>query len=109
MAKAVLGGDEKVSAAVRKFETYLAIGMVNLTNIFNPSDIVLGGAMRPILELCLDRLREKPSPAGIIAGTRPPAVSLSTDNHFECAIGAAAIAHHEQFDNSAISLVRTPS
>ncbi len=108
LAKAVLGGDEKVSAALRKLETYLAIGMVNLTNIFNPSDIVLGGAMRPILALSLDRLREKVA-AGIIAGTRPPAVSLSTDNHFECAIGAAAIAHHEQFDNSAISLVRTPS
>ena len=108
LAKAVLGGDEKVFAALRKLETYLAIGMVNLTNIFNPSDIVLGGAMRPILELSLDRLREKVA-AGIIAGTRPPAVSLSTDNHFECAIGAAAIAHHEQFDNSAISLVRIPS
>jgi predicted NBD/HSP70 family sugar kinase len=96
-----------VSAALRKLETYLAIGMVNLTNIFNPSDIVLGGAMRPILELSLDRLREKVA-AAIIAGIRPPAVSLSTDNLFECAIGAAAIAHHEQFDNSAISLVGTP-
>jgi N-acetylglucosamine repressor len=107
LAKAVLGGDQKVSAALRKLETYLAIGMVNLTNIFNPSDIVLGGAMRPILELSLDRLREKVA-AAIIAGIRPPAVSLSTDNLFECAIGAAAIAHHEQFDNSAISLVGTP-
>ena len=51
-------GSAPAVAAVRKLEAYLAIGMVNLTNIFNPSDIVLGGMMRPVLELCLDRLRQ---------------------------------------------------
>ncbi len=58
VAQAVRNGQAPAVAAVRRLEAYLAIGMVNLANIFNPSDIVLGGAMRPVLELCLDRLRQ---------------------------------------------------
>ena len=103
VAEAVRQGDPAAVAAVRKLEAYLAIGMVNLTNIFNPSDIVLGGMMRPVLELCLDRLRQAVA-AGIVSGVRPPSIALSKGNLFECAIGAAAIAHHRQFDATALSL-----
>jgi predicted NBD/HSP70 family sugar kinase len=103
VATAMRAGDGKVTAAVRRLENYLAIGIVSLTNIFNPSDIVLGGAMRPVLELLLDTLRAKVA-AGIIPGIKPPAIALSSDDLFECAIGAAAIAHHEQFDTTAVSL-----
>jgi predicted NBD/HSP70 family sugar kinase len=103
VADAIRCGDAKATAAVRRLETYLAIGMVNLTNIFNPSDIVLGGAMRPILDLLMETLREKVA-AGIIAGIKPPEIALSSDDLHECAIGAAAIAHHEQFDTTAISI-----
>jgi len=77
--------------------------VVNLTNIFNPSDIVLGGMMRPVLELCLDGLRQAVA-AGIVSGVRPPEIALSKGNLFECAIGAATIAHHRLFDATAISL-----
>jgi predicted NBD/HSP70 family sugar kinase len=103
VAEAVRQGNPAAVAAIRKLEAYLAIGMVNLTNIFNPSDIVLGGMMRPVLELCLDRLRQAVA-TGIVAGVRPPSIGLSKGNLFECAIGAAAIAHHRQFDATAISL-----
>ena len=103
VAKAVRDGDAPATAAVRKLETYLATGMVSLTNIFNPSDIVLGGTMRPVLELGLDRLRQAVA-AGIVPGVTPPAIALSRGNLFECAIGAAAIAHHQQFDATAIAL-----
>ena len=103
VAQAVRNGQAPAVAAVRRLEAYLAIGMINLANIFNPSDIILGGAMRPVLELCLDRLRQAVAER-IVAGIKPPAIALSTDNMFECAIGAAAIAHHEQFDATAISL-----
>ena len=66
-------------AAVRKLEAYLATGMVSLANIFNPSDIVLGGMMRPVLELGLDRLRQAVA-AGIVPGVTPPAIALSRGN-----------------------------
>ena len=103
VAQAIATGDATAAAAVRRLEAYLAIGMVNLVNIFNPSDIVLGGAMRPILALCLEGLREAVA-SGIVPGITPPKIALTGDNLFECAIGAAAIAHHAQFDATALSV-----
>lgn len=103
VASAAREGEAATLAALRRFESYLAIGMINLTNIFNPSDIVLGGALRPVLELSLGRLRRAVAD-GVVAGIAPPAITLSSDDAFECAIGAAAIAHHEQFDSTAISM-----
>ena len=106
VAQAVRGGHAPAIAAVRKLEAFLATGMASLINIFNPSDIVLGGMMRPVLELGLDRLRRAVA-AGIVPGMTPPAIALSRGSLFECAVGAAAIAHHQQFDATAISLEGT--
>jgi len=106
VAGTVRRGDAAARSAVRKLAHYLAIGMVNLTNLFNPSDIVLGGTLRPVLELSLDTLRQQVA-AGIVSGVKPPAIVLSQSDLFECAIGAAAIAHHEQFDTTALSLAAT--
>lgn len=103
VAKAVMAGNPAAKAAVQKLETHLATGMVNLTNIFNPSDIVLGGSLRPILELSLNSLREAVA-RGIVPGVQPPNINLSRISQFECAIGAAAITHHAQFDTTALSL-----
>jgi N-acetylglucosamine repressor len=103
VAQAIQAGDASATAAARKLARHLAIGMINLSNIFNPSDIVLGGAMRPVLELCLDDLRQAVA-TGIVAGIAPPKIALSRNDAFECAIGAAAIAHHGQFDTNALSL-----
>jgi predicted NBD/HSP70 family sugar kinase len=77
--------------------------MVNLCNIFNPSDIVLGGSLRPILALCLDNLRDAVK-RGIVPGLQSPNINLSQISHYECAIGAAAISHHAQFDTTSLSL-----
>jgi predicted NBD/HSP70 family sugar kinase len=103
VAAAVLAGDAAAIAAIGELRRHLATGMINLTNIFNPSDIVLGGAMRPVLELCLGELREAVA-KGIVPGMRPPAIRLSGTSPFECAMGAAAISHHTQFDTTALSL-----
>lgn len=104
IAKAMEVGDPAVKAAVQKLETYLAVGMVNLCNIFNPSDIVLGGSLRPILALCLNSLRSEVA-RGIVPGMQPPNIDLSRISQYECAIGAAAITHHAQFDTTSLSLV----
>jgi N-acetylglucosamine repressor len=106
VAQAVRDGHVRALAAVHKLEGFLATGMASLANIFNPSDIVLGGVMRPVLEPGLDRLRQAVA-AGIVPGVTPPAVALSRGSLFECAVGAAAIAHHQQFDATAIALEGT--
>ena len=42
--------------------------------------------------------------SGIVPGMAVPQLSLSAGEEFECAIGAASIAHHESFDVSNIEL-----
>lgn len=103
VASAHATGDPAVKDAVQKLQTHLVSGMVSLTNIFNPSDIVLGGSLRPILERCLNGLRKSVA-EGIVPGMQQPNINLSSVSQFECAVGAAAIAHHEQFDTTALSL-----
>ena len=106
VAAAMAEGDLAAKAAVQRLETHLATGMVNLSNIFNPSDIVLGGSLRPILALCLENLRAAVT-RGIVPGMQPPSINLSRISRYECAIGAAAITHHAQFDTTALSLTGT--
>lgn len=103
VALAWLAGDTSVKVAVHRLETHLAVGMVNLCNIFNPSDIVLGGSLRPILALCLETLRDAVK-RGIVPGLQSPNINLSRISQYECAIGAAAISHHAQFDTTSLSL-----
>ena len=103
VAGALAEGDPAVKAAVQRLETHLSTGMVNLSNIFNPSDIVLGGSLRPILSLCLENLRAAVV-RGIVPGVQPPNINLSRISRYECAVGAAAITHHAQFDTTALSL-----
>lgn len=103
VAAAMRGGDKPTLAAVRRLTSALSRGLVSLTNIFNPSEIVLGGQLRPVLEAGMGDIRADVE-AGIVAGLGMPEIALSTDNEFECAMGAAAIAHHEQFDATAISI-----
>jgi N-acetylglucosamine repressor len=103
IARAMSAGDPVVKAAVQRLVTHLAVGIVNLCNIFNPSDIVLGGSLRQILALCLENLRDAVK-RGIVPGLQPPNINLSRISQYECAIGAAAICHHAQFDTTSLSL-----
>ena len=95
--------DPDANRAVDELSDHLAKGLINITNIFNPSEIVLGGAMRPILpEVC--EAMQRPLKRGIIPGMTVPTLTVSTLGEFECAIGAAATAHHEEFDLSNLDL-----
>jgi predicted NBD/HSP70 family sugar kinase len=96
---AVGAGDKAAIRTVRALARQLALGIVALVNIFNPTTIVLGGVMSPILSLCLDDIRSRIA-AGIVPGTTVPEIRLSDLGIFDCAIGAASIAHHHLFDIS---------
>lgn len=96
-------GRRRAEKTLQSITAHLTSGLVSLTNIFNPSEIVLGGIMRPILEHQLKRL-SRGVEAGIVPGMSAPELSLSAAGEFECAIGAAAIAHHKTFDVSNIEV-----
>lgn len=95
--KAASKGEPGAKQAIRSITRHLVTGLVSLTNVFNPNEIVLGGIMRPIMEDQADELR-RGLRAGIVPGMAMPRLSLSLTGEFECAVGAAAIAHHKSFD-----------
>lgn len=95
--------DPEAQRAVDELSGHLVKGLINITNIFNPSEIVLGGAMLPILsEVC--EAMKLALKRGIIPGMTVPVLTVSKLGEFECAIGAAATAHHEEFDLSNLDL-----
>lgn len=65
---AVGAGDKAAIKTVHALARQLALGIVALVNIFNPTTIVLGGVMSPILSLCLDDIRSRIA-ASIVPGT----------------------------------------
>jgi predicted NBD/HSP70 family sugar kinase len=89
--------------ALTKFQTYLARGIVGLVNIFNPSTIIMGGLMLPLVEHCLPAIRAHVGQA-IVPGTLVPDFRLSQLGLYDCAVGAATVAHHEAFDLSNIEI-----
>jgi N-acetylglucosamine repressor len=96
-------GDKRAEAAANKLLKYLSIGLVNLTNLFNPSDIVLGGDMLPVLEIGLQTLRTRLN-QDIVPGMLMPSVTLSSIGEYECAVGAAALAHQQGYDIAGLRL-----
>lgn len=96
-------GDNVAIGALDAFAHWMTLGIVSLINMFNPSTVILGGVMRPVLESTLERIRHGVQ-LGIISGIPVPEVRLSELGNFECAIGAATIAHHHGFDISRVEI-----
>lgn len=103
IAALAVAGNPSARAAAGHLERYLSIGLISLTNIFNPGNIIVGGEMRPIVGVVLDELRNSVR-SGIISGIPAPSINLSQNGDFECAIGAAALVHQQEFDESSVGL-----
>lgn len=103
VATAFAAGNGDAVRATEGLGAHLSAGLATLVNIFNPSQIILGGAMRPVLDCCLGAIRADVA-RRIIPGTRMPEIQISHLGAFECAIGAACIAHHKAFDISNVEI-----
>lgn len=103
VARAFAAGDVAAIRAVQGLAGHLSRGLGSLVNIFNPSRVIFGGAMRPVLECGLQEIRAEVAQR-IIPGTRMPVLTISHLGPFECAIGAACLAHHAAFDISNLDL-----
>ena len=78
---------------------YLSLGIASLVNSFNPTVVVLGGSLRPVLVEGLPRIQAQVAEA-IVPGMTVPDIRMSLHGNLECAVGAAALAHHHAFDIS---------
>ncbi|MBZ9935757.1 ROK family transcriptional regulator [Mesorhizobium sp. BR1-1-16] len=103
VAAAAEAGNPGAVIAIDHLAERLGRGVVSLVNIFNPTMIVLGGVMRPVIERMIP-VFEAVVAAGIVPGMRMPDIRLSALGLHECAIGAATIAHHRAFDLSNFDL-----
>ena len=98
--------DANVPAAqsvVSEIARYLVRGLSDITHLFNPDSVVIGGALLPVL----DAIVAEAAPAlaqQMVPGLPPPRLIVSRIGAFECAIGAAALAHHEELDLANIDL-----
>jgi glucokinase len=52
-------GDKKALAVIQETAHYLAIGIANLVNIFNPEMVVIGGGVSKMRELLLNPVRQE--------------------------------------------------
>ena len=96
-------GQADACRAVNAVAGYIAKGLIALINVFNPSLVVLGGVMAPVLECCLPLIVEQIG-RGVVPGVTPPAFQLSELGSLECAIGAASVGHHHTYDISNLDL-----
>lgn len=97
VAAAAAGGDEIARRAIASIADHLATGIAGLVNVFNPRTVVLGGAMRPVIAAVLPNVARAVA-SRIVPGMAIPEIELSQLGAMECAIGAAAIAHHHALD-----------
>lgn len=95
--------DPAARHAVAMLAEHLAQGLVDITNIFNPDEVVVGGAMTPVLDAVLERATPLLAES-MVQGMSMPTLTISRIGTFECAIGAAALAHHEAFDLTNLDL-----
>ncbi len=103
VARAAEAGDAGARIAIDSLAERLGRGIVSLVNIFDPTTIVLGGVMRPVIERMIPVVAGVVA-GGIVPGMRMPDIRLSALGLHECAIGAATIAHHRAFDLSNVDL-----
>ncbi|MBY5406451.1 ROK family transcriptional regulator [Rhizobium leguminosarum] len=103
LVAAAAAGDGRAIAAIGSFTHWMGLGIVSLVNLFNPSIVILGGVMRPVIDYALDNVRGEVR-SGIILGIPLPDVRLSELGKLECAVGAATIAHHHAFDISRVDV-----
>jgi predicted NBD/HSP70 family sugar kinase len=96
-ARAAEAGEAAAIFALEQLCLYLAKGIVSLVNIFNPAAVMLGGPLRPAIAGHVESIRRQVA-AAIVPGMTVPVISLSSHGKYECAIGAASVAHHHSFD-----------
>jgi len=64
---AATGGDPRALAALRHVGEWLAIGVGNLVNVFNPEVVILGGLLRDLFPAVEQQLRTTLSASGLSA------------------------------------------
>ena len=85
-------GDPAAAAIFDEFAGWVAVGIVNLVNLLDPSVVILGGGLVREGEALLGRIRSQLATYPTFGGGRDVDVRASTVGHLAGAIGAAMAA-----------------
>ncbi|MFK0166921.1 ROK family protein [Rhizobium sp. NPDC090279] len=104
IVEAARNGDIRALETMDSFTHWLALGLVSLVNLYNPSIIFLGGPVAKLAQAAVDRISQRVRD-GVVSGIPAPTLMFSALDAFEGAIGAASIAHHHTFDISRVGVI----
>ncbi|MET3898116.1 N-acetylglucosamine repressor [Devosia sp. UYZn731] len=97
--KLAASGELTGHPAMTTYLAHLSLGLADLVNSLNPDAILLGGMLAPLLRPNVERLAAGVA-ANVVPGLTVPPIGFSRLGVFECAIGAAALAHQASLDNA---------
>ena len=95
--KAALEGDELALRIVKEASEYLTIAITSISNLVNPSMIVVGGSLTRLGDLLLKPIREKVEKTNLVPDISPTEIVMSKLGTQATAIGAATLALEETF------------
>jgi glucokinase len=91
VADVARGGDDAALAVMDEYARWVAIGLVNLINLFDPDAIVLGGGVVADEDLFMGRVRSAVADAVLAAGERDTPLIVSSLGPHAGAVGAAIL------------------
>jgi glucokinase len=94
------GGNAEAAAVLDDYAGWIAVGLVNLTNLLDPAVLVLGGGVVDLGEVLMSRVRAALDGYSTMTTGRRTAVRLSSLGPAAGAVGAALLARE--------SLTRAP-
>jgi predicted NBD/HSP70 family sugar kinase len=96
---AVGAGDARAVAAIRHVGEWLAVGLGNLVNVFNPEVVIFGGLLREIFPVVDEQLRVHLAASGLAAPREQVSLLLPGLGGDSTVMGAAELAFHALLDD----------
>lgn len=96
---AVGAGDARAVAAIRHVGDWLAVGIGNLVNVFNPEVVIFGGLLREIFPVVEEQLRGHLAASGLAAPREQVSLLLPGLGGDSTVMGAAELAFHALLDD----------
>jgi predicted NBD/HSP70 family sugar kinase len=101
------GGDEYVLAALAETGHYLGVGIANLVNIFNPSLVVVGGALSLAADFLLPPIRQAVAERAMAWPRQAAQIQVAAHRFDSVAMGGVALVLHDILSHPHLDLPRS--
>ena len=95
--QAALDGDKLGLKIVREASEHLSVAISSLTNLMNPTRVIIGGSLSRVGDLLIKPIKEKVRKSNLVPSLSPTDITISKLGTKATAIGAATLALKETF------------